>query len=126
MMRPQFINVDRLANPLFFLPLINKGILATAITVPVRFVSELILGNFEPAQLIAIVILVFPAWIAWGNIDVVSALGRRFTVRSLLLFGAGSLVVSLAAVPELMADIHRFGEKTLDPFAFSGAFLSAA
>jgi TPR repeat protein len=86
--RSTVINVDGFAGSLRVVPWLNHGILLSTFSM-LMGVTLVFATSYDPhvrvAGLIWLAVIAFPAWIAWHNIDVVSALSRRFTIRSLLV-----------------------------------------
>lgn len=93
------IRIDRLAGPFRWVKWTNVGLLSLAVSLPLWIISGALRGQFDVSIIVGSLILIFPGWIAWKNVNVVNSLSQRCTIRSLLLVGVPAVALSLTSAP---------------------------
>jgi hypothetical protein len=93
------VRIDRLTGPFRWVKWTNVGLLSLAVSLPLWIISSALRGQFDVSIIVGSLILVFPGWIAWKNVNVVNSLNQRCTIRSLLLVGVPAVALALTQPP---------------------------
>jgi len=77
----------------------NVGLLGMTVVNLLTMVSSALRGRFNVSTIVMSLILIFPGWIAWKNVNVVNSVTQRYSIRAMLLVGFTYLALVLASVP---------------------------
>lgn len=72
------VSIDRLVRPFRWVKWINVVLLYCAVIIPVEMISSALRREFDFFSVVLSLMLVFPGWIAWKNINVVNSLNQRY------------------------------------------------
>jgi hypothetical protein len=101
------VRIDRLVRPFRWIKWINVGLLTLAVTIPLDIISSALRGQFHVSSIALCLILVFPGWIAWKNVNVVNSLNQRYTIRSLLLLGVPAVALRFVSLPSSLKEYRE-------------------
>ena len=95
------VHIDSLVGPFLWVKWANAALLTVALYIPLGITSAALHGQFDSIVIGLALILIFPCWIAWKNINVIDSLTQRYTITSLLVAGGPVVALSLLSLPLL-------------------------
>lgn len=83
------IDIGRLVWPYWWIKWTNAILVSMLVLTPTTIISSLLKGDLETVASVSIfmVLMAFPGWIAWKNVDVIHSVGQKYTIRTLSLAG---------------------------------------
>jgi TPR repeat protein len=112
------IRIDGLAGPFLWVNMANAGLLSLAVTIPLGIISKALRGQLDSSTIGWSLILIFPGWIAWKNVNVVNSLNQKYTIRSLLMVGVPGIALGLVMLPLVLPFIREWLEPQKDVYHF--------
>jgi hypothetical protein len=80
--------------------------------------SKALRGQLDSTTIGLSLILIFPGWIAWKNVNVVNCLNQKYTIRSLLMVGFPAIALGLVILPQMLPFIREWLEPQKDAYLF--------
>lgn len=119
------IDIGRLVWPCRWIKWTHVALLGAVVTLPTSVLSALLQRDAVAlaGHSALLLLLAFPGYLAWRNINVVHSLGQRFTIRSLLLCG---LVAALVGLLALLAALQAQSEDEQVASAIVGVLIAAS
>jgi hypothetical protein len=117
------VHIDRLADPFRWVKWTNVGLLTLAVVTPFEMVSSALKGQFHVSTIVVSLILIFPGWIAWKNVNVVNSLNQRYTIRSFLLVGVPAFAIGLVSLAALIGGLVKPANNLAEDTLSIGFFL---